>query len=149
MPFQIIRDDIVKVKADAIVNSANPKPVYGRGTDFAIYAVAGRENMDQLLALRREIGMIEPGQVRETPAPGLSAKYILHTVGPAWQGGENGEFEILQACYENCLALGAKLGCESIAFPLISTGTYRYPKDQAVYTKRRTCSYDFQKLFFG
>ena len=132
MPFQIIRDDITKVKADAIVNTANPKPVFGRGTDYAIYKSAGEEGTKQLLEMRREIGMIEPGQVRETPAPGLSAKYILHTVGPAWQGGENGEFEILQACYENCLALGAKLGCESVAFPLISTGYYGFPKDKAL-----------------
>ena len=81
MPFQMIRNDITKVRADIIVNTANPKPVIGSGTDSAIYAVAGEGD---LLAERQKIGNIDPGRAAVTPAFGLSAKYIIHTVGPAW-----------------------------------------------------------------
>ena len=129
MPFRIIRNDITKVKADAIVNTANPKPRIGRGTDSAIYAAAGEE---QLLAARREIGDIAPGQAVRTDAFGLEAKHIIHTVGPVWIDGEHGEREILRACYGNSLALADSLGCGSVAFPLIASGTYGFPKDEAL-----------------
>jgi len=129
MPFQIIRNDITKVKADAIVNTANPKPQVGRGTDGAIYEAAG---WDELLAERQKIGALEQGTVAETPAFNLKAKYIIHTVGPAWHGGEQGELEILHKCYKNSLELAHKLDCKSIAFPLIATGVYGFPKDQAL-----------------
>ena len=129
MPFQIIRNDITKVCADVIVNSANPKPNIGSGTDGAIYAAAGA---DALLAERRKIGGIAPGQAAVTPAFALPAKYIIHTVGPAWLDGQHGEKDILRACYENALALAAKLKAESIAFPLIATGVYGFPKDEAL-----------------
>ena len=129
MPFQIIRNDITKVSADVIVNTANPKPEYGSGTDGAVYAAAGS---DLLLAERKKIGEIEPGQAAVTPAFNLSAKYIIHTVGPAWLDGLHGEKDILRACYENTLALAAELKAESIAFPLISTGVYGFPKDEAL-----------------
>lgn len=129
MPLQIIRNDITKVKADAIVNTANPKPTYGGGTDSAIYEAAG---VVQLLAEREKIGDIARGHAVETPAFNLSAKYIIHTVGPVWQGGNKGEFEILRACYENSLQLASNLKCKSIAFPLIATGVYGFPKDKAL-----------------
>ena len=129
MPFQIIRNDITKVKADAIVNTANPEPIYGSGTDSAIYKAAGER---QLLAARKKIGEIAPGQAAWTIAFRLDARYIIHTVGPAWAGGHQGEREILHACYANSLALAAKLSCESIAFPLIATGVYGFPKDRAL-----------------
>ena len=129
MPFQIIRNDITKVKADAIVNTANPEPIYGSGTDSAIYKAAGKR---QLLAARKKIGEIAPGQAAWTEAFRLDARYIIHTVGPAWAGGHQGEREILHACYANSLALAAKLSCESIAFPLIATGVYGFPKDRAL-----------------
>ena len=102
MPFQIIRNDITKVKADAIVNTANPKPTYGDGTDCAIYEAAGKKN---LLIERKKIADIAWGQAAVTPAFYLNAKYIIHTVGPAWQGGDKGEFDILKSCYENSLKL--------------------------------------------
>ena len=87
MPYQIIRNDITKVEADVIVNTANPHPVVGRGTDSAIYAAAGEE---QLLAERKKIGDIARGEVAVTPAFNLPAKYIIHTVGPSWEGGGTG-----------------------------------------------------------
>lgn len=129
MPFHIIRGDIAKVRADAIVNTANPDPVVGGGTDAAIYEAAGRE---ALLAARRKIGEIERGRAAETPAFGLDAKYIIHTVGPAWVDGSHGEREILRSCYESALTLADRLGCQSAAFPLIAAGTYGFPKDEAL-----------------
>ena len=129
MPFSIIRNDITKVAADAIVNTANPEPVIGAGTDSAIYKAAGAE---LLLAERRKIGAIHPGEAAVTPAFALPAKYIIHTVGPAWRGGEAGEFETLASCYRKSLLLAKQLGCESVAFPLISTGTYGFPKEKAL-----------------
>ena len=129
MPFQIIRNDITKVKADAIVNTANPNPRIGSGTDRAIYAAAGEE---RLLAQRKKIGEIAPGQARHTDAFALDARYIIHTVGPAWVDGSHGEREILRSCYEKSLALAHELKCKSIAFPLIATGVYGFPKDEAL-----------------
>lgn len=129
MPFKIIRNDITKVKADAIVNTANPKPQIGRGTDSAIYAAAGADN---LLAARRASGAIAPGQAVSTDAFNLKARYIIHTVGPAWEDGSHGERDILRSCYEKSLSLAANLKCKSIAFPLIATGVYGFPKDEAL-----------------
>ena len=129
MAFTIIRNDITKVTADAIVNTANPHPVIGGGTDSAVYAAAGAE---ALLEKRREIGDILPGNVAATPAFHLNAKWILHTVGPSWEGGEAGEFETLRNCYRNSLKLASELKCESIAFPLIATGVYGFPKAEAL-----------------
>lgn len=129
MPFQIVRNDITKVKADVIVNTANPRPVIGSGTDSAVYHAAGEQ---QLLAERKKIGNIAPGQVAVTPAFGLSAKYIIHTVGPAWEDGNHGERDVLHSCYEKSLAKAAELKAESIAFPLIATGVYGFPKDDAL-----------------
>ncbi len=129
MPFQIIRHDITKVTADGIVNSANPRPIYASGTDSAIYKAAGAE---KLLAEREKIGDIAVGDVAVTPAFNLKAKYIFHTVGPVWYGGGNGELDALASCYRKTLNKAAELGCESIAFPLISTGVYGFPKDKAL-----------------
>ena len=129
MPMRIIRDDITKVTADIIVNTANPKPIYAGGTDSAIYAAAGAE---ALLKEREKIGDIEVGQSAVTSAFALDAKYIIHTVGPEWTDGEHGEKEAVRSCYENSLKLAKELGCESIAFPLIATGVYGFPKDEAL-----------------
>lgn len=129
MAFQIIRNDITKVKADAIVNTANPKPKYVSGVDYAIYTAAGAE---KLLAERQKIGDIIPGQAAATPAFALPAKHIIHTVGPAWIDGKHGETDTLRSCYANSLALAQKLGCESIAFPLIATGVEGFPKSEAL-----------------
>ena len=129
MPFCIIRNDITKVTADAIVNTANPQARIGGGTDSAIYQAAGA---DALLAERRKLGDIPVGQAAATSAFGLRAKYIIHTVDPVWQGGIHGEEAALRSCYEQSLYLARKLGCESVAFPLISTGVYNFPRDKAM-----------------
>ena len=129
MAFRIIRNDITKVAADAIVNTANPDPEYAAGVDGAIYAAAGAES---LLREREKIGRMDVGQAAVTPAFALDAKYIIHTVGPAWVDGKHGEFDDLRACYENSLKLALEKGCESIAFPLIATGVYGFPKAEAL-----------------
>ena len=129
MALQIIRNNIINVEADAIVNTANPKVAVGRGVDLAIYEAAGRE---KLLEARAVIGEMKPGEAEWTPAFDLNAKYIIHTVGPAWRGGNHGERETVASCYRNSLALARNLDCESIAFPLIATGTYGFPKDEAL-----------------
>lgn len=129
MPFKIVRNDITKVKADIIVNTANPKPIYASGTDAAIYHAAGAE---ELLAERKKIGEIVRGDIAVTPAFDLKAKYIIHTVGPAWIDGKHHEFSILEDCYRKSLNKALELDCESIAFPLIATGVYVFPKDKAL-----------------
>ena len=131
MALQIIRNNIINVEADAIVNTANPSVGVGRGVDSSIYEAAGR---DRLLEARKKIGVISPGEAAWTPAFDLHAKYIIHTVGPAWRGGDHGERETVAKCYRRSLELAAELGCESIAFPLIATGTYGFPKDEALQT---------------
>lgn len=125
MPFQIIRADITKVKADAIVNTANPDVAIGDGVDSAIYKAAGYE---ELLEARRKVGILNPGEVGITPAFNLDAKYIIHASGPWWDGGDKGEAELLKQCYDKALELAFENGCESIAFPLLATGTYGFPK---------------------
>ena len=129
MPFRIIRDDITHVKADAIVNTANPRAVVGRGTDQAIYEAAG---WDRLLEERKKIGEIPPGECAVTEAFGLNARFIIHTVGPVWQGGHEDEEKLLDSCYRKSLLIARQLGCESVAFPIIAAGRYHYPKDRAL-----------------
>ena len=129
MPFSIIRNDITRVKADAIVDTANPDVAIGDGVDAAIYKAAGEE---KLLAARKEIGVLEPGEVGITPAFDLDAKYIIHASGPWWKGGDKGEAELLRKCYDKSLLLAAEKGCESIAFPLLATGTYGFPKELGI-----------------
>lgn len=128
MPFEIVRNDIASMCVDAIVNTANPKPLIGSGTDTMIHEKAG----PQLLLARRKIGEIARGSAAITPAYDLNAKYVIHTVGPVWQGGSHAETDILRSCYDNALKLALENQCESIAFPLISTGNYGFPKDKAL-----------------
>ncbi|MDO4834706.1 MAG: macro domain-containing protein, partial [Bacillota bacterium] len=129
MPLKIIRNDISKASADAIVNTANPQVAVGAGVDQTIYEAAGSR---ELLAERAKIGPMSPGQSAATPAFALDAKYIIHTVGPAWEGGGCGEREAVASCYRESLKLADELCCESVAFSLISTGTYGLPKDEAL-----------------
>lgn len=133
MALNIIRNDITRVTADAIVNTANPMPVIGAGTDRAIYNAAGEE---KLLEARKKIGNIKPGDAYVTPAFGLDAQFIIHTVGPVWLTGSSVEREVLRNCYLNSLELASQYKCKSIAFPLISSGSYGFPKDVAIAVAR-------------
>lgn len=128
MPFEIVRNDIANMRVDAIVNTANPNPVIGSGVDAGIHKKAG----SRLLEARKKIGRISFGDAAVTEAFDLDAKYVIHTVGPIWEGGGRREERILASCYRKSLALAKEIGCESIAFPLISAGNYGFPKALAL-----------------
>ena len=128
MPFLMIRNDITKVTADAIVNPANRNLLQGSGTSRAIYQAAGEQ---ELTASCEAIGRCDLGRAVCTPAFGLHAKYIFHAVCPAWHGGGFGEAEQLAGAYHSALELAAEYHCKSVAFPLLSSGNYGYPKEQA------------------
>ena len=128
MPFEIIRGDITEIKADAIVNTANPDPVIGSGVDAGIHRKAG----PKLLEDRKKIGPIAAGQAAVTRAYELDAKFVIHAVGPVWEGGGRGEEALLRQYYDNALAMAAKKRCASVAFPLLSAGNYGFPKAAAL-----------------
>jgi O-acetyl-ADP-ribose deacetylase (regulator of RNase III) len=129
MPFQIVRNDLTKMKLDAIVNAANTELKAGGGVCGAIFKAAGS---DRLQAACNAIGRCEVGEAVITDGFALPAKYIIHTPGPVWHGGNDGEAEKLYNCYHNSLMLAQKYKCKTIGFPLISSGIYGYPKDQAL-----------------
>ena len=130
MPFEIIRGDVTELMVDAIVNAANPKPVVGWGVDAGIHQKAG----PKLLAAREKIGAIPVGQAAVTPGFDLPSKYVIHAVGPVWGDGTHGEAALLRQTYDCALAAAAKKKCKSVAFPLLSSGNYGFPKDVALQT---------------
>ena len=132
MAFKILRNDITKVRAEAIVNTANPRPIVGSGTDSTVYKAAGWE---ELLEERRKIGGIARGQSACTPAFRLEAngvKYIIHTIGTHYRDGKSGEVDIVRSCYRTSLQIAAEKKCKSVALPLLASGNYRFPKEIAL-----------------
>ena len=151
MPLKIINADITRMECDAIVNPTNRYMQPGGGADEAIHTAAGPE----LLEYCRSLGGLSVGEARITPAFGLPCKYVIHTVGPVWEGGLSGERILLRSCYECALRLAEEHGCRSVAFPLIASGAYGYPKEgvlrEAVDVIRRyleSCEIDVYLLVY-
>jgi O-acetyl-ADP-ribose deacetylase (regulator of RNase III) len=125
--IEAAQGDITKERVDAIVNAANSSLLGGGGVDGAIHRGAG----PQLIEACRPLGGCAPGDVKATPGFRLPAKWVLHAVGPVWQGGSQGEAGLLASCYRRALEVAADLGASSVAFPAISTGVYQFPRDLA------------------
>ncbi|MCQ2532611.1 MAG: macro domain-containing protein [Saccharofermentans sp.] len=129
MPLKIVRNDITKMTVDAVINTAASSVNVGPGCDHAIYIAAG---FDKLMAAREVIGEVPEGGAFITPGFDLPARFIIHAVSPLYIDGESGEEELLRGCYRNCLNIALKQGLSSIAFPLISTGSFGYPREEGM-----------------
>lgn len=129
--IEIIKGDITEIQADAIVNAANTSLLGGGGVDGAIHRKGGKEILDACIAIRNRQGGCKVGQAVITTAGKLPAKFVIHTVGPVWSGGNNNEEDLLKQCYVNSLELAIQNNIKTIAFPNISTGIYHFPKDKA------------------
>lgn len=131
MNIELIKGDITKIEADAIVNAANSSLLGGGGVDGAIHRAGGKQILDACIEIRNRQGKCKTGEAVVTTAGNLPAKYVIHTVGPVWNGDEEKCSKLLANCYQNSLKLAENLGLKIIAFPNISTGVYRFPKELA------------------
>lgn len=129
--IEVVQGDITKVEADAIVNAANSSLMGGGGVDGAIHRAGGPEILEACKQIIARQGSCPTGEAVITTAGNLPAKFVIHTVGPVWHGGQKGESRLLANCYQNALQLAVENGCKTVAFPNISTGVYGYPKSQA------------------
>ncbi|HFK5527774.1 TPA: O-acetyl-ADP-ribose deacetylase [Elizabethkingia anophelis] len=129
--IEIIKGDITKIQADVIVNAANSSLLGGGGVDGAIHRAGGKQILDECIQIRNKQGKCNPGEAVVTTAGNLPAKYVIHTVGPVWNGDKERCERLLGNCYNNALELAGNLGVKTIAFPNISTGIYKFPKDLA------------------
>jgi len=131
MKIELIKGDITKIQADAIVNAANSSLLGGGGVDGAIHRAGGPDILEECRVIRNRQGKCKTGEAVVTGAGNLPAKYVIHTVGPVWNGHAEKESKLLADCYHNSLKLAESLGVKTIAFPNISTGVYRFPKELA------------------
>ena len=131
MKIKLIQGDITKITTEAIVNAANTSLLGGGGVDGAIHRVGGKEILDECVKIRNKQGGCNVGEAVITTAGNLPSKYVIHTVGPVWNGEKEEKKTLLENCYKNCLKIAENKELKSIAFPNISTGIYHFPKDKA------------------
>lgn len=153
MKIEIIKGDITNISADAIVNAANSSLLGGGGVDGAIHRKGGKAILEECIRIRNKQGGCPTGQAVITTGGNLSCRYVIHTVGPVWNGGTNQEAELLRDCYVNSLNLAIENNIKTIAFPNISTGIYHFPKDKAAQIAINTVQQfskadQFEKLMF-
>lgn len=138
--FSLVKDDITTLQVDAIVNAANTTLLGGGGVDGAIHRAGGSQILEACKQIRQKLGgNISTGDAVTTIAGRLPAKYVIHTAGPVWRGGDYKEEELLESCYINALQQASKYNCQSVAFPNISTGVYGFPKDKAAPLAVQAC----------
>ena len=147
MNIKVVQADITKIETEAIVNAANTSLLGGGGVDGAIHRAGGKDILDECVAIRNKQGGCDVGEAVITTAGNLPSKYVIHTVGPVWSGDKEIKKQLLARCYTNCLSLAEKKQIESIAFPNISTGIYKFPKDEAAKIAIQTVSnFSFKTL---